>query len=118
MCGSLLYQAHVLRLVLRKAFAKSLASFIAFLSHGSNASPNSLQIASRLELSQKQQGFYDKPVAVNGEAARDTGLDVAALQLNAVMDLPTVNTRAGLYILFNALVSVSEALGSRLTPRS
>jgi mediator of RNA polymerase II transcription subunit 5 len=100
-----MYQAHVSHSALRKAFAKSLASFIAFLSHGSNASPNSLQIASRLELSQKQQAFYEKPVAIDGEATRDTSLDVAALQLEAVLDLPTVNTRAGLYILFNALVS-------------
>jgi mediator of RNA polymerase II transcription subunit 5 len=72
-----MYQAHVSHSALRKAFAKSLASFIAFLSHG----------------------------AIDGEVTRDTSLDVAALQLEAVLDLPTVNTRAGLYILFNALVS-------------
>jgi mediator of RNA polymerase II transcription subunit 5 len=32
------------------------------------------------------------------------GLDVAALQLEAVMDLPTMNTRAGLYIFLNSIV--------------
>jgi mediator of RNA polymerase II transcription subunit 5 len=69
-------------------------------------SQNSLQIASRLEISQKQHDFHNKPATVNGENSTDTGLEVAALQLEGVMDLPIVNTRAGLYIFFNSLVSV------------
>ena len=91
-------------LELRKSFTQSLASFIPFLSHGSIGSQNSLQIASRLEMSQKQHGFYDKPATLNGEASVDAGLEVAALQLDAVMDLPTVNTRSGLYVFLNSLV--------------
>jgi mediator of RNA polymerase II transcription subunit 5 len=82
----------------RKAFAQSLSSFIPFLSQ------TSLQIANRLELSQKEHEFHDKPlVTVNGDTGE--GLDVAALQLDAVIDLPNINTRAGLYIFLNSLVS-------------
>lgn len=89
---------------LRKSFARSLSSFIPFLSHSSIGSQNALQIASRLELSQKQHDFHDKPATMDGEVNGDAGLEVAALQLDAVMDLPTVNTRAGLYIFLNSLV--------------
>jgi mediator of RNA polymerase II transcription subunit 5 len=89
---------------LRKSFAQSLSSFISFLSHSSIGSQNSLQIASRLEISQKQHDFDSKHATTNGETNGDTGLEVAALQLEAVMDLPTVNTRAGLYIFLNSLV--------------
>lgn len=48
---------------------------------------------------------------MNGEANGDAGLEVATLQLEAVMDLPTINTRAGLYIFLNSLV------GGRYTVR-
>jgi mediator of RNA polymerase II transcription subunit 5 len=89
---------------IRKNFARSLTSFIPFLSHSSVGSQHSLQIASRLEISQKQHGLDDKAATVNGEANGDAGLEVAALQLDAVMDLPTLNTRAGLYVFFNSLV--------------
>ncbi|KAH8701459.1 mediator complex, subunit Med5 [Phaeosphaeriaceae sp. PMI808] len=89
---------------LRKSFAHSLSSFIPFLSHSSIGSQNSLQIAGRLEISQKQHDFHDKPVPIQGETTGDTGLQVAALQLEAVLDLPTVNTRAGLYIFFNSML--------------
>ncbi|KAL5114291.1 mediator complex subunit [Pleosporales sp. CAS-2024a] len=92
------------QLDLRKSFTKSLSSFIAFLSHNSIGSQNSLQIANRLEISQKQHGFYDKPATVDGETNQDAGLEVAALQLDAVMDLPSVNTRAGLYIFLNSIL--------------
>lgn len=83
---------------------KSFSSFITFLSHNSIGSQNSLQIANRLEISQKQHDFHDKPATLNGESNGDTGLEVAALQLNNVMDLQTVNTRAGLYVFLNSLV--------------
>ncbi|KAH7389637.1 mediator complex, subunit Med5 [Phaeosphaeria sp. MPI-PUGE-AT-0046c] len=89
---------------LRKSFARSLSSFITFLSHNSVGSQNSLQIASRLEISQKQHDFHDKPATINGESSGDTGLEVAALQLDAVMDLQNVNTRAGLYVFLNSLL--------------
>jgi len=44
---------------------------------------------------------------MNGEGNRNAGLEVAALQLDAVMELPQVNTRAGLYVFLNALVRLS-----------
>jgi mediator of RNA polymerase II transcription subunit 5 len=55
-------------------------------------------------MSQKQHDFYDKLSAANGEANENAGLEVAAHQLDAVMDLPLMNTRAGLYIFLNSLV--------------
>jgi mediator of RNA polymerase II transcription subunit 5 len=93
---------------LRKSFSQALSSFIPFLSHSSIGSQNSLQIATRLELSQKQHDFHEKSAAINGEINGDTGLEVAALQLGSVMDLPSMNTRAGLYIFFNSLVSTTS----------
>jgi len=46
---------------------------------------------------------------MNGETTGDTGLEVAALQLEAVMDLPLMNTRAGLYIFLNSMVCAAPA---------
>jgi len=66
-----------------------------------------LQLAERLELSQKRHDFYEKLPNMNGEGNRSAGLEVAALQLDAVMELPQVNTRAGLYVFLNALVRLS-----------
>jgi mediator of RNA polymerase II transcription subunit 5 len=63
-----------------------------------------LQLANRLEISQKQHNFYEKLPDVNGEGNVNAGLEVTALQLDAVMELPQVNTRAGLYVFLNALV--------------
>lgn len=92
------------RLDIRKAFAQSLSSFIPFLSHNSVGSQTSLQLANRLEISQKQHDFYNKLPTVNGETNGNPGLEVAVLQLEAVMDLPLLNTRAGLYVWLNSLV--------------
>lgn len=70
-------------------------------------------------MSQKQHDFHDKPVTVNGETSGDAALEVAALQLEAVMDLPTLNTRAGLYVFLNSLVGIYIfASCHRLTSRS
>jgi mediator of RNA polymerase II transcription subunit 5 len=63
-----------------------------------------LSLAERLEISQKQHDFYEKLPNVSGEGHANTSLEVAALQLDAVMELPQVNTRAGLYVFLNALV--------------
>jgi mediator of RNA polymerase II transcription subunit 5 len=80
-----------------------LSAFIPFLSQ------TSLQIANRLELSQKEHDFHDKSLSnVNGDAGENSGLEVAALQLEAVMDLQIPNTRPGLYIFLNSLVSIME----------
>lgn len=95
---------------IRKSFTQSLSSFIPFLSHTSVGSQNSLQLATRLEISQKQHDFYDKLPTIDGEANANPGLEVAALQLEAVMDLPILNTRAGLYIFLNSLVTLPAPL--------
>lgn len=89
---------------LRKNFTQSLSSFILFLSHNSAGSQNSLHLAERLENSQKQHEFYEKLPSVNGGANEDSGLGVASLHLDATMDLPLMNTRAGLYIFLNSLL--------------
>ena len=102
---------HVLTFLLdvRKSFIQSLSTFIPFLSQ------TSLQIANRLEISQKEHDFHDKSHAnANGDAAENTGLEVAALQLEGVIDLPLLNTRAGLYIFLNSLVSLKIANGKPL----
>ncbi|KAF2471591.1 Med5-domain-containing protein [Lindgomyces ingoldianus] len=83
----------------RKTFAQSLSTFIPFLSQ------TSLQYANRLEISQKEHDFHDKSLTnVNGESAENARLEVAALQLDAVIDPPIINTRAGLYVLLNSLL--------------
>lgn len=89
---------------IRKNFTQSLSTFIPFLSHTSVGSQNSLELANRLEMSQKQHDFYDKLPTINGEASENAGLEVAVLQLEAVIDLPILNTRAGLYIFLNSLL--------------
>jgi mediator of RNA polymerase II transcription subunit 5 len=86
--------------------ARSLSSFIPFLSQ------TSLQLANRLELIQKEHDLYDKSLNhINAEAGGSAGLEVAALQLDAVIDLPVLNTRAGLYVFLNSLVCSSLASG-------
>jgi mediator of RNA polymerase II transcription subunit 5 len=92
---------------LRKNFIRSLSSFIPFLSNNSGGSHQSLQLAERLEISQKRHDFYEKLPNDNGEETGNAGLEVAALHLDAVMELPQVNTRAGLYVFLNALVGLS-----------
>lgn len=89
----------------RKGLSKALSSFIPFLSNNSAGSQTSLSLANRLEISQKQHDLCEKLPNVNGEGGESAGLEVAALQLDAVMELPQANTRAGLYVFLNALVS-------------
>jgi mediator of RNA polymerase II transcription subunit 5 len=86
-----------------------LSSFIPFLSHNSLGSQTSLQIANRLEMSQKQHEIHDKSLTIGGEATESAGLEVAALQLETIMDLPIINTRAGLFVFLNALVGMDAA---------
>ncbi|OCL07249.1 mediator of RNA polymeras-like protein II transcription subunit 5 [Glonium stellatum] len=84
---------------LRKSFAQSLSQFIPFLSQ------TSLHVANRLELFQKEHGLLDDHGNDLNGGPGENGLDVAAtIQLEAVMDLPPINTRAGLYIFLNSLL--------------
>lgn len=83
----------------RKGFAQALTTFIPFLSQ------TSIQIANRLEIYQKEHDLNDKSISgTAGETNENAGLEVAALQLDAVIDLPQINTRAGLYVFLNSLV--------------
>jgi mediator of RNA polymerase II transcription subunit 5 len=84
--------------------ARSLSSFVPFLSHNSLGSQTSLEIANRLEMSQKQHELYEKPATIDGVQDENANFEVAALQLDSVMDLPMVSTRAGLYVFLNSLV--------------
>jgi mediator of RNA polymerase II transcription subunit 5 len=63
-------------------------------------------------MSQKQHDFYEKLPNVNGEGHENAGLEVAALQLDAVIELPQMNTRAGLYVFLNALVGLRPAIST------
>ncbi|KAF1988129.1 Med5-domain-containing protein [Aulographum hederae CBS 113979] len=60
------------------------------------------QNASRLEASQKQHWPVEE--STTNPSNQDANLDVSALQVDAVVDLPVINTRAGLYIFLNALL--------------
>jgi mediator of RNA polymerase II transcription subunit 5 len=62
-------------------------------------------------MSQKQHELYEKPISVEGVPGRNANLEVAALQLEAVMDLPLVSTRAGLYVFLNSLVGATMIYG-------
>lgn len=84
---------------IRKGFAQALTAFIPFLLQ------TSIQIANRLEIYQKEHDLNDKSAsAANGNANENAGLEVAALQLEAVIDLPQISTRAGLYVFLSSLV--------------
>jgi mediator of RNA polymerase II transcription subunit 5 len=61
-------------------------------------------------MSQKQHGLYEKLANIEGVSNENANLEVAALQLEAVMDLPLVSTRAGLYVFLNSLVSLISSL--------
>lgn len=57
-------------------------------------------------MSQKQHELYEKPATIEGMPHQNANLEMAALQLEAVIDLPLVSTRAGLYVFLNSLVSL------------
>lgn len=86
----------------RTTFAHALSAFIPFLSQ------TSLPIAQRLELSQKDHALLEKSnLGVSGDAP---GLEMAAFQLDSVLEVPVINTRAGLYIILNAIVCANDTL--------
>ena len=57
-------------------------------------------------MSQKQHELYEKPISLEGVTHETANLEVAALQLEAVMDLPSVSTRAGLYVFLNSMAGL------------
>lgn len=95
--------AGVIEVALPKAQRKSLSESLTFFIPHLNQS--SLQLGDRLGMLQKQyslttdhasDGMHDGPGS--------HGLDVSVLQLETVMDLPIINTRAGLYVFINSLL--------------
>ncbi|KAF1973144.1 mediator of RNA polymeras-like protein II transcription subunit 5 [Bimuria novae-zelandiae CBS 107.79] len=84
---------------IRTGFVQALTDFIPFVSQ------THIQIANRLEIFRKEHDLSEPAVpGPDGETNGNAGLDVAALQLEAVIDLPQINTRAGLFIFLNALL--------------
>ena len=88
---------------IRKALTHSLSLFIPLISQ------TALQIATRLGDFQRQHGLYEAGSGKDIDKIMD-GVGVAAMQLDGlanldVLDAPALNSRAGPYILLNALVS-------------
>jgi mediator of RNA polymerase II transcription subunit 5 len=112
--NSLVYSMTCSReLGVRKQFAQALSTFIPFLSQ------TSIPIANRLELSQKEHGLQDKALSRAGEEANENAkLEVAALQVEAVVDLPHINTRAGLYVFLSSLVILEPPMCLNTTDQS
>jgi mediator of RNA polymerase II transcription subunit 5 len=76
-----------------------LSSFIPYWTH---ASPQHAQNSARLELAQTNRSLVDKTEHVTLE---EGAMDVtAALQVDAVLDLPVVHTRPGVFLFISALV--------------
>ncbi|KAK8175814.1 mediator complex, subunit Med5 [Phyllosticta citrichinensis] len=82
-----------------KALSESITAFMPHLSQ------SSLQLADRLGMLQKQYSLSDHAANAVDDGSAHNGLDVAVLQLETVMDLPVINTRAGLYVFVNSLLS-------------
>ncbi|KAF2399114.1 Med5-domain-containing protein [Trichodelitschia bisporula] len=85
---------------LRKDLSQALSSFVAYWGH---VSPQHPQNANRLDMSQKQRGLTDE--GLDGSSSQ-TALDVAAaIQVESVIDLPSMYTRAGVFIFLSSLLS-------------
>lgn len=96
--------AGVIEVALPKAQRKSLSESLTFFIPHLNQS--SLQLGDRLGMLQKQYSLTtDHASGGMHDGPGSHGLDVSVLQLETVMDLPIINTRAGLYVFINSLVS-------------
>ena len=85
----------------RQEFIRSLSAFIPLMAQ------TSTQLASRLELLQKQHDLIDHE-AIDDMAGAGSVLEIERLRLDTVMDLPPVDSthsRIGLYIYINALLA-------------
>ncbi|KAK8197736.1 mediator complex, subunit Med5 [Phyllosticta capitalensis] len=82
-----------------KALSESITAFMPHLSHAS------LPLADRLGMLQKQYALTDHGASAVDDGSANNGIDVAGLQLETVMDLPVINTRAGLYVFVNSLLA-------------
>ena len=85
----------------QQEFIKSLSSFLPLVSQSSG------QLPGRLELLQKQHDLIDHKAVADAAGANNT-LEIDRLRLDAVMDLPLVDSthsRTGLYVYINALLA-------------
>lgn len=88
---------------MRKSLSDSLSIFVPLLTQAS------LQWGDRLSLLQKQYSLTtDNASSGINDGTGSHGLDVSVLQLETVMDLPIINSRAGLYVFVNSLVGGSD----------
>ncbi|KAF4314226.1 Mediator complex subunit Med5 [Botryosphaeria dothidea] len=95
--------AGVIEVALPKAQRKSLSESLTFFIPHLNQS--SLQLGDRLGMLQKQYSLTtDHASGGMHDGPGSHGLDVSVLQLETVMDLPIINTRAGLYVFINSLL--------------
>ncbi|KAF2085903.1 mediator of RNA polymeras-like protein II transcription subunit 5, partial [Saccharata proteae CBS 121410] len=94
--------AGVIEMALPKDFRKTLAqSLTMFNSHLAHAS---IPLADRLGIFMKQYCLIENLGGEMNDGSGSNTLDVSVLQLEAVMDLPIINTRPGLYIFINSLL--------------
>jgi hypothetical protein len=89
---------------------QALTAFVGFLA------PNSEQVAARLDSLQKAHSITDDSPDISGGSGLNE-LDVAAIQLQAVTDLPPFHSRGGLYIFLSALVGDSIAKSQHIVDR-
>lgn len=79
-----------------------------------HASPQYVENATRLEAGQRSRSLVDD--TLNAESQEGT-LDVAAaLQLQAVVDLPIVRCRPGIFVFINSLVRIPSRFCSPISP--
>ncbi|KAF2461655.1 mediator complex, subunit Med5 [Lineolata rhizophorae] len=88
---------HLLSKEFRQSFGQNLSLFIPFLAQ------TSIQISNRLEVFQKEHGLGGESINDLAGTAEKASFD--AMQLEAILDLPAVNTRAGMYIFLSSLLA-------------
>ncbi|KAL0263481.1 mediator complex subunit [Diplodia seriata] len=85
---------------MRKSLSDSLTVFVPHLTQAS------LQWGDRLGMLQKQYSLTTENASGGiSDGPGNHGLDVSVLQLETVMDLPVINSRAGLYVFINSLLT-------------
>ncbi|OJD36145.1 mediator of rna polymerase ii transcription subunit 5 [Diplodia corticola] len=85
---------------MRKSLSDALTGFVPHLTQAS------LQWGDRLSMLQKQYSLTTENASGGiNDGPGNHGLDVSVLQLETVMDLPIINSRAGLYVFINSLLT-------------
>ncbi|KAF2142643.1 uncharacterized protein K452DRAFT_318229 [Aplosporella prunicola CBS 121167] len=95
--------AGVMEVALPKALRKSLAQSLA-LFNPQLSQAGGIALAERLAMFQKQYNLLENTGTGPNDTSVSLSNEVALLQLESVMDLPLINTRAGLYVFINSLL--------------